>query len=198
MSRNWKGLMEEEVRLEWGEVYTCGDQATHSHHKHTVVPFVCLCPIPLTSDLTVALSGLLGSVNNLSQGSLSPQKRSLTQPLTRVDLGWLGSSHSEAWTRPMVHRLSGCVYLPGLCLLPAGNLGGVAVGLCGSISVFPSGTSSAGADEVCGHPCFLPDSMFSLRLALGQVECFHLSRVSAVEADGVFLEREILNEEESL
>lgn len=98
----------------------------------------------------------------------------------------------------MVYRLSGCVYLPGLCLLPAGNLGGVAVGLRGSISVFPSGTSSAGADKVCGHPCFPPDSMFFLGLALGQMECFHLTTVSAVEADGVFSEREILKEEESL
>ena len=150
------------------------------------VPFASLCPVLLTSDFTVALSGLLGSVNDLSQGSLSPQKKSLTKPLTRVDLGWLGSSPPEAWTQPMVYRLSGCVYLPGLCLLPAGNLGGVAVGLRGSISVFPSGTSSAGAGEVCGHPCFPPDSMFFLGLALGQVECFHLSRVSAVEADGVF------------
>lgn len=49
MSRNWKGLMEEEVRLEWGEVYTRGDQATHSRHKHAVGAF-CL-PLPHPIDL---------------------------------------------------------------------------------------------------------------------------------------------------
>lgn len=60
------------------------------------------------------------------------------------------------------------------------------MGLRGSISVFPSGTSSAGADEVCGHPCCLPGSMFFLRPALGQIEHLNLTRVCAVEADGFF------------
>lgn len=88
---------------------------------------------------------------------------------------------------PVPHRLSGCVYLPGPCPLPAGTVGGVTVGLRGSISVFPSGTSSAGADEVCGlHPCFLLGPMSFLRPALGQVEHFSLTRVSAVETDEFF------------
>ena len=140
----------------------------------------------LASGLTMALSGLLGTMSSLGRGDLSPQKRSLTKPLTRVDLGWLGWSHSKVWLRPVLHRLSGCVYLPGPCPLPPGTVRGVAVGLRGSISVFLSGTSSAGADEVCGYPCFLSGSMFFLRLALGQVEHFSLTRVSAVEADGFF------------
>lgn len=155
---------------------------------------VCRCLLSafalLASGLIVALPGLLGTMSSLGRGSLSPQKGSLTKPLTRVDLGWLGWSHSEAWTQPVLHRLSGCVYLPGPCPLPPGTVGGVAVGLQGSISVFPSGTSSAEADEVCGHPCFLPGSMFFLRLVLDQVEHFNLTRFSALEADGFFLGEE--------
>lgn len=49
MSRNWKGFMEEEVRLEWGEIYTGVDQATHSRHMHTVGA-LCL-PLPRPVDL---------------------------------------------------------------------------------------------------------------------------------------------------
>lgn len=64
---------------------------------------------------------------------------------------------------PVLHRLSNSVYLPGPRPLPVGTVGGVAVGLRGSISVFLSGTSSAGADEVCGHPCFLPGFMFLVK-----------------------------------
>lgn len=89
-------------------------------------------------------------------------------------------------------RLSECVYLPGPRSLPAGTLGGVAVGLRGSISVFPSGTSSAGADDVCGHPCFPPGSMFFLRPALGQIEHLSLTGGSAREQMGSFQERDVL------
>lgn len=88
--------------------------------------------------------------------------------------------------RPVLFRLSNCVYLPGPCPLPVGTPRGVAVGLCDTISVFPSGTSSAGADEVCGHLCFLPGSMLFLRPALGPVEHVSLTGACAAEADGVF------------
>lgn len=69
---------------------------------------------------------------------------------------------------PVLHGLFQCVCLPGPCLLTVGTFGGVAVGLHGSISVFLSSTSSAGAHKVCGHLCFLPgSSMFFARPALG-------------------------------
>lgn len=48
---------------------------------------------------------------------------------------------------------------------------------------------------VCGHPCFPPDSMFSLEgWPWSGGGCISLG--SAVEADGVF--EEILNEEKPL
>ena len=97
----------------------------------------------------------------------------------------------------VLHRLPECVYLPGPSSLPAGTGRGVAVGLRSSISVFLSGTSSAGADEVCGHPCFLPGSMFFLRAACGQVEHLSLTGVSA--GDGFFSgERHSLMERRNL
>lgn len=68
MSRNWKGLMEER-RWSWSgvRVYLV-DQTLHSHHKQAQ-PRCLLSFAPSIDPLTspVALSGLLGSVNHLSQ-----------------------------------------------------------------------------------------------------------------------------------
>lgn len=60
-----------------------------------LLPYViCGCLLPafatLASGLTVDLFNPLGSMSRFDQGSLSPQKRRLTKPLTGVDLGWLG------------------------------------------------------------------------------------------------------------
>lgn len=91
---------------------------------------------------------------------------------------------------PVLHRLSSIVYLPGPRPLPVGTVGGVAVGLRGSISVFLSGTSSAGADELCGHPCFLPDSMFFLVKSNRRV-----SLESVLRSRGVLYQREKVSKE---
>lgn len=101
--------------------------------------------------------------------------------------------------RPVLFRLSNCVYLPGPCPLPIGTPRGVAVGLCDTISVSPSGTSSAGTDEVCGHLCFLSGSMLLLRPALGPVEHVSLTGACAAETDGVFTrERKHVKQRENL
>lgn len=84
-------------------------------------------------------------------------------------------------------------------LLPVGAVGGVAAGLWGSVSVFLSGTSLVETDKVCGHPSFLPGSMFFWRPALSKIEHLRLTRVSAMEANGFFSgERNFVKEGESL
>lgn len=75
-----------------------------------------------------------------------------------VDLGWLGRSQPETW--PCL-----CGKAAWMCLFAWAPLAacwhrwGCCRGLCGSISVFPSGTSSAGVGELESHPCFLPGGM---------------------------------------
>lgn len=75
--------MEEEVGLELGGIYTGGCGV--GHMCNLPMPFACFCPVGLWPHCSVFW--LLGTLSSLGQGSLSPQKRRLTKPLTGVDLG---------------------------------------------------------------------------------------------------------------
>lgn len=73
--------MEEKVRLERDRIYPGGSGYPA---VSLLPPAICGCLLPafatLASGLTVALCSPLGTVSNLGQGSLSPQKRRLTKP----------------------------------------------------------------------------------------------------------------------